>query len=358
MSTKRILVVDDDQRNLKLMEAMVGAEGYASRLADNGLMALALCDEWLPDLVLLDVMMPGMDGFEVARRLKSQAATKNIPIIFLTALADRNSRLKGLEVGAEEFVSKPVDRLELGMRMRNLVRIKEYNDFLAEHNRVLEAAVRARTEELRETQLEIVRSLGRAAEFRDNETGLHIVRMSNFSQRIARAVGLSEEEAEMLLHAAPMHDIGKVGIPDHILLKPGKLTAEEWTIMQTHASIGANILQARANSPLMETASCVARTHHEKWDGSGYPRGLAGADIPIMGRIVAVADVFDALTSERPYKKAWTVEAAVAEIERLRGSHFEPRLVDIFRECLADILEIRERYLDAPAALLPSRLTE
>jgi len=345
---KNILVVDDDEHNLKLMDAMIRAEGHDCRTAASGAIALARCGERLPDLILLDIMMPGLDGYEVASRLKSQDSTRNIPIIFLTALSNRDSRIRGLEVGAEEFVSKPVDHLELSIRMRNLLRIKEYNDILADHNKVLDAQVRARTVELRETQLEIVRSLGRAAEYRDNETGLHILRMSRPSQLMALAAGQSDEKAEMLLNAAPMHDIGKVGIPDRILLKPGKLDAEEWAVMKTHSAIGAGILQARAQSPLMAMAASIALCHHEKWDGSGYPNALAGEAIPIEARVVAIADVFDAITSERPYKKAWSIEPAVAEIERLSGSHFEPRLVAIFQECLPDILAIRAQHLDEP----------
>ncbi len=350
MTAKRILVVDDDERNRKLMDSMVRAEGYDCRTAEDGMAGLQACAEWQPDLILLDVMMPGMNGFEVAQQLKGDPATRNIPLIFLTALTDRESRLKGLEAGAEEFLNKPVDRIELGMRMRNLLRIKDYNDLLANHNQLLEEQVRQRTAELHDTQLEIVRRLGRAAEFRDNETGLHIIRMSKYSQLLAQATGLGETQAELILHAAPMHDIGKVGIPDAILLKPGKLTPDEWAIMQTHVAIGAEILHGTANCGLMTLAYQIALCHHEKWDGSGYPNRLVGEAIPQAARIVALADVFDALTSERPYKKAWPIEQAVAEIEAQKGRHFDPRLVQVFVGILPDILAVRGQYLDEPQA--------
>ena len=307
-------------------------------------------DQFCPDLMLVDVMMPGMDGFELTRRLKANEKSVNIPIILVTALTDRDSRLKGLEAGAEEFINKPVERMELLIRVRNLLRLKEYHDFLAHHNELLEIQVRARTEELWETRLEVVRSLGRAAEYRDNETGMHIVRMSKISQLMAEAIGLSGEQAELILHASPMHDIGKVGIPDNILLKPGKLTSDEWEIMKTHTTIGHEILSTEKSTSLIEMAKIIALSHHEKWDGSGYPRGLKGEAIPIEARITALADVFDALTSERPYKKAWTVEEALAEINNQRDKHFESRLVDAFKEILPDVDLIRQQYRDETEA--------
>ncbi len=346
MKDKKILVVDDEDTCRSLLDAMVKHEGYSCLVVEDGASALKVVEEYAPDLMLVDVMMPGMDGFELTRLMKAANATRNIPVILVTALLDRDSRIKGLEAGAEEFVNKPVDKLELSIRMRNLLRLKEYHDLLAGHNERLETQVRARTEELRETQLEVVRSLGRAAEYRDNETGLHIVRMSKFSQLMARACGLGEARAELILHASPMHDIGKVGISDSILLKPGKLTYKEWEIMKTHASIGHRILSSEKSSELMDMAKLIALYHHEKWDGSGYPHGLKGEAIPIEARIVALADVFDALTSERPYKKAWSVEEALAEINQQRNKHFESSLVDTFIEVLADVMEIQQNYRD------------
>ncbi len=346
MKDKKVLVVDDEAGNRKLLNTIVSNEGYGCLCVADASSALRLVEEFAPDLMLVDVMMPGMDGFELTRSIKAASSTCNIPVILVTALSDRDSRIKGLEAGAEEFVNKPVDELELSIRMRNLLRLKEYHDLLASHNERLETEVRARTDELRETQLEVVRSLGRAAEYRDNETGLHIVRMSKFSQLMARACGLGEARAELILHASPMHDIGKVGISDSILLKPGKLTYKEWETMKTHASIGHRILSSEKSSELMDMAKLIALCHHEKWDGSGYPNGLKGEAIPIEARIVALADVFDALTSVRPYKKAWSVEEAMAEINQQRNKHFESGLVDTFIEVLEGIVEIQHNYRD------------
>ncbi len=350
MKHKRILVVDDQAANRKLLETIIRQEGLDCLCAEDGNAALTSVEQYQPDLMLVDIMMPGMDGYELTRRLKANKRTHNIPIILVTALDDRESRLKGLEAGAEEFVNKPLDRTELTIRMRNLLRLKEYSDFLAHHNELLEIQVRARTEELWETRLEVVRSLGRAAEYRDNETGMHIVRMSKYSQLMAQALGLGDERAELILHASPMHDIGKVGMPDSILLKPGKLTEEEWRIMRTHTTIGYQILNAEKSSDLMDMAKQIALYHHEKWDGSGYPHGLKAEAIPIEARIVALADVFDALTSERPYKRAWSVDEALAEIDRQRDKHFESHLVDVLKELLPDVENVRLQYRDECAA--------
>jgi putative two-component system response regulator len=210
---------------------------------------------------------------------------------------------------------------------------------------ILEQKVRERTRELEETRMEIIRRLGRAAEYRDNETGLHIIRMSKFSQILGQATGMSDQDSGMLLNASPMHDIGKIGIPDSILLKPGKLDADEWEIMKTHSSIGAKILSGHP-SELMQMAREIALTHHEKWDGSGYPGGLSGEEIPLSGRIVALADVFDALTSERPYKKAWAVDDAVSFIKENSGKHFDPTLVELFIDRLDEIIEVRDKYAE------------
>lgn len=348
MKTSRVLIVDDHESNRKLLATILGHEGYHCETAKDGEDALQMMSDIKPDLVLLDIMMPGLNGFEVAKQLKAQDSTRHVPIIMLTALNDRESRIKGLDAGAEDFLNKPFDQLELRVRIRNLLKIKEYQDFLLNHNDLLETQVMARTQELWETRLDIVRSLGRAAEYRDNETGMHIIRMSKFSQALALAIGQSRQWGELILNASPMHDIGKVGIPDKILLKPGKLTPEEWEIMKTHTSIGAEILQAQRPSELSAMASSIAIAHHEKWDGSGYPNGLAGENIPLEARIVALADVFDALTSERPYKKAWSEEDAIAEIRKLGGSHFQPMLVEAFLDVLPDMSQIREQYIDGP----------
>jgi putative two-component system response regulator len=271
-----------------------------------------------------------------------------LPVIVLTAAQEKQTRLRALSEGAKDFLTKPFDLVEATSRIRNILEVTLLHKRQRDQNRVLERLVRKRTQELHETRLEIIRRLGRAAEYRDNETGLHIVRMSHFSAIIGRAAGMSEYEADLMLNASPMHDIGKIGIPDRILLKPGKLDAEEWEIMKTHAAIGARILSGH-ESELMEMAQMIALSHHEKWDGSGYPHGLRGEEILLEGRIVALADVFDALTSERPYKKAWPLEQAFAEIRRLSGIHFDPHLVEVFQQVLPQILAIREQYREPPS---------
>jgi putative two-component system response regulator len=269
-------------------------------------------------------------------------------VLVLTAQSDTATRLRALESGAKDYLTKPFDRLEVLTRMRNMLEVRLLHNQIRDQNKILEHKVRQRTQELMETRMEIIRRLGRAAEYRDNETGLHIIRMSKFSEILGRTAGMDADWCEMLLNASPMHDIGKIGIPDRILLKPGKFEPEEWEIMKTHAAIGAEILSGH-HSDLMEMARVIAITHHEKWDGTGYPNGLKGEDIPLVGRIVALADVFDALTSERPYKKAWSVEDALGYLLENRGMHFDPNLVGVFEKVLPEILAVREQYAEPPA---------
>jgi len=347
----RILMVDDEPVNLKLLEKMLSADGYVNihTLTDSREVEAAYEREHY-DLILLDINMPHLDGFDVMARLKGVESDGYLPVLVLTAQADRQTRLRALEAGARDFLSKPLDRAEVLNRIRNILEVRLLHKDARDQNRILEEKVQERTHELYETQLEVIRRLGRAAEYRDNETGLHIIRMSKFSQLIGEKAGMSEQDTEMLLNASPMHDIGKIGIPDSILLKPGKLDAEEWKTMQTHTSIGAEILSGHS-SPLLIMAREIALTHHEKWDGTGYPEGRRGTDIPLVGRIVAVADVFDALTSERPYKKAWPVEDAVRYINEQAGRHFDPDLVKVFHEVLKEVLEIKERYAEPGIAL-------
>jgi putative two-component system response regulator len=340
----RILIVDDQPANLLLLEKMLKLEGYANLtvLSDPRQVEPAYRQQPF-DLILLDLNMPHLDGFQVMARLQQIEQHSYLPILVLTAQSDSATKLRALEAGAKDFVSKPFDRVEVMSRIRNMLEVRLLHNQLCDQNSILEEKVRERTRELHDTRLEVIRRLGRAAEYRDNETGLHIIRMSQFSERLGRMVGMSEEEGDMLLNASPMHDIGKIGIPDRILLKPGKLDPDEWETMKTHAAIGAEILSGH-HSPLMEMARVIALTHHEKWDGTGYPNALKGEDIPLVGRITALCDVFDALTTERPYKKAWTVEDATAYIRDNRGKHFDPALVDAFDQILPDVLAIREKF--------------
>jgi putative two-component system response regulator len=333
-----ILVVDDTPGNIDILQGIL-APAYRVKVASSGARALEIASQGEPpDMILLDIMMPGMDGYELIRRLKADPLTRVIPVLFITAKESPEDEQKGFDLGCVDYITKPISAPRVRARVRTHLALHD-------QNRALEAAVLDRTRELQETRLEIIQRLGRAAEFRDNETGMHVIRMSHACRIIALELGMPDDQAEILMQAAPMHDIGKIGIPDRVLLKPGKLDAEEWVIMRRHPEIGHGIIGSHA-SPLLQMAAEVALTHHEKWDGGGYPRGLRGEAIPRSGRIAAVADVFDALTSVRPYKPAWTTEAAVAELIRGSGSHFEPRVVEAFLACLPEILAVTAAFGD------------
>ena len=297
-----------------------------------------------PALLLLDLNMPHLNGLQLMAQM---AATLSDPPteVVLTAQTALEHRLNVLQQGARDFISKPFEIPELLARVHNSLETHLLQARLRNDNILLEQRVAERTQELHDSRLEIIRRLGRAAEFRDNETGLHIIRMSKYSELLGRCAGMSDGEAELLLQASPMHDIGKIGIPDQILLKPGKLNAEEWETMKQHAQIGADLLDG-SSAPLLVVAREIALTHHEKWDGSGYPHALRGESIPLVGRIVAVADVFDALTSERPYKAAWPIPKAIELLQAERDRHFDRRLVDLFIANLDAVLAIRERHAE------------
>ena len=333
-----ILVVDDAPENIDVLRGILGGD-YKVKVAINGEKALKIAfSDNPPDLVLLDVMMPGMDGYEVCRTLKEDPRTRKVPVIFVTAKGEVEDEALGFDLGAVDYITKPVSPPIVHARVQAQLA-------LYDQSRVLEDKVRQRTAELDRSRLEIIRRLGRAAEYKDNETGMHVIRMSHYSRTIARAIGMDESEADLLLNAAPMHDVGKIGIPDKVLLKPGKLDDGEWTLMRKHPEFGANIIGDH-DSGLLQMARTVALTHHEKWDGSGYPNGLSGEDIPLVGRIVAIADVFDALTTERPYKDAWPVDKATALIEREAGAHFDPDLAAAFLRSMPEVLAIKEKYAE------------
>jgi putative two-component system response regulator len=321
-----ILAVDDEASNLQLLRQIL-QDHYRLLFAKDGARALELANKEKPDLVLLDVMMPGMSGYEVCAALKANPLTAPIPVIFVTALSDTADELEGFEAGAVDYITKPVSPPVVRARVRTHLSL-------------------VRMEELKASRLAIVQRLGLAAEYKDNETGLHVIRMSHFSQILGLAAGMSEQEADDLLHAAPMHDVGKIGIPDRILQKAGPLDPDEWKVMQSHATIGAEIIGEHGGG-MLKLAHEIAMTHHEKYDGSGYPKGLAGDAIPLTGRIVAVADVFDALTSVRPYKRAWSEEEAVDYLVQQKGKHFDPVLVDLFVAQLPAIRTVRERWAEA-----------
>lgn len=333
--TQTILIASGEPETSAFLEETL-AEVYNTQSAHTAdeVLQLALSSEH-QDLILMDHNMPGTNGHEVCRDLKSNSRTSGIPLILLLDNHDYLLEAKALELGAVDYLTRPINPLVVLARVRT---------HLALHNQTnaLKRMVQERTAELQASRLQIIRRLSRAVEFRDTETGLHVVRMSQYSHLLARAAGMESEQADLLLNAAPMHDIGKIGIPEGILLKRGHLTPKEWSTMQSHTTIGARIIEN--HSRLLETARLVALTHHEKWDGSGYPSGLHEGEIPFEGRIVAIADVFDALTSDRPYKEAWTMERALALIEREQGKHFDPTLARIFLELVPEILQIRDKY--------------
>lgn len=345
----RVMVVDDHQANVTLLEKMLRSRGYTAveGYTDPGA-AVARYSEWRPDLVLLDLNMPGMDGFAVMKALAELEPDSYPPVLVVTAQDEGSIRLRALQAGARDFLNKPFDIDEALARVTNLLEVRLLHNTVLRQNEALEAKVRERTRELNESRLEVIRRLGRAAEYRDNETGFHILRMSHYAAALATAIGMSAHEVEMLLNASPMHDIGKIGIPDRILLKPGKLDRDEWQIMQTHSAIGYEILSGH-DSDLMQLAAQIAITHHEKWDGSGYPNSLSGNEIPLPGRIVAICDVFDALTTARPYKLAWSIERTLEFMKEQRESHFDPELIDHFFGLLPEVLAIRERYAEPGA---------
>lgn len=347
-----ILIVDDLPQNIELLEAYLAPQGYEILTASNGAEALEKLASHPVDLILLDVMMPGIDGFEVARRVRQNDTMRLLPIILVTALHETEDRIKGIEAGCDDFISKPVDKSELVARVRSLLKVKAYNDLLSGYQKELESEVAKKTEEIKDTlkqlkeaSLETIHRLSLAAEYKDEDTGAHIVRMSHYCAAIASQMGLDEHTVETILYAAPMHDIGKIGIEDKVLLKPGKLDATEWEIMKQHALIGAKILKG-SDAEFIKMGEIIARSHHEKFDGSGYPEGLKGTQIPIAGRIAAVADVFDALVSKRPYKEAFSVEKSFSIIKEGRGGHFDPQVVDAFFAIQDEILAIKKQYSD------------
>ena len=362
------MIVDDEPINIKVARKYLTAAGFQN-ITDCSDPAAAF-DNILqnqPDVLILDIMMPGVTGLEILARLRKHDSTKMLPVIVLTASDDRETRLEALNLGASDFLSKPVDALELTPRVRNVVDLKRFHDHLKNYNSELETAVRLKTVELETSRREVLTCLARAAEFRDDDTGQHIVRVGRYAGIIARGLELSDQYVDMIEQAAQLHDVGKIGIPDSILQKPGKLTAEERTQMERHSGYGKKILQSLSRhdqpftcahsriggqilestqSPLLQMAYRIALTHHERWDGTGYPIGLSGEDIPLEGRITAVADVFDALSSERPYKKAFPVDECFRILTDGRGSYFDPDVIDAFFRQRSEVVTVQMDYLD------------
>ncbi len=344
----KLIIVDDNQVNLALLRVMCRQlQDVESLEFLNPVEALAWCQANEPDLVVVDFQMPQMDGISFIKALRLSPGREQTPVLMITANHELPVRYEALQVGANDFLTKPVDRMEFLARSRNMLALRLGQKALQDRAQWLAEEVEKATAVIVERERDTIFRLSRAAEYRDPETGAHVQRMAHYSKLIARQMGEPEAFQDLLLQAAPMHDIGKVGTPDHILLKPGRLTPEEMVIMRQHASIGHEILRD-SRSPFLQLAATVALTHHEKFDGSGYPHGLRGADIPLSGRIVAVADVFDALTSARPYKTAWPVEAALDFLRGQRGSHFDPSCVDAFLDDLPGVKAVGLQFQDDP----------
>ena len=352
-----ILVVDDDSMTRLLMNTILSRMSYQVSEAFDGIDGWEKVVALSPDLIILDVSMPRMDGLELTQKLKNEPITKNIPIMILSNHDEVTDRVKAVEAGADDFLPKPVEQIILKAKINSLLKIKAYNDYMHSYQNKLEEEVAKQTAKLKHAfdgletankrlklySLDTILRLSQAAEYKDQETGQHIQRIGYYIQIIGQKISLSRQEIEEFLYASPMHDVGKIGIPDNILLKPGKLNAEEWAAMQQHTTIGGKILSG-SDSSTLKTAEIIALTHHEKWDGSGYPNNLKGSDIPLSGRITAIADVFDALTSKRPYKDAFSMEKAFAIMKDGQGKHFDPDLLDAFFAVKDDIIAIRNKY--------------
>lgn len=357
----RILVVDDEPSNRKLLKTVIESLGHAVELAEDGPEALLKLQLGV-DAVLLDVMLPGLDGYEVARRIRQKYHSAELPVLMVTALSSKEDRIRAVKAGADDFVTKPIERFELSLRLQAALSRKRLHDELQGREETLQQRVLAQTESLRKaleqaaesqrkTQtayLQTIHCLAVASGYKDEDTAQHINRISGYCRVIAQGMSLSPGEVNLLELASPMHDVGKIGIPDAILLKPGKLNPEEWRTMKEHTLIGAEIL-SHSNSELLDAGRVIALTHHEKWDGSGYPNGLKGAEIPLWSRICAVADVFDALTSERPYKKAFSTDKAFEILREGRGNHFDPDCLDVFFAKEDEILRVKSEYVEREA---------
>lgn len=363
-----ILIVDDEPLNIEVVRRFLEIGGYRNLIStDHAGQALPLMGLNRPDLVLLDIHMPEINGLEILAAIRSDESLCRTPVIILTGSSDPDTKLIALQAGATDLLPKPVHSEELLARLGNVLKVKAYQDRLHRHSEELEEAVRLRTAELEASRLDVIHCLARAAEFRDDDTGQHIIRVGRYARMIAEELGFPQRELDILEPAAQLHDVGKIGIADAILLKPGKLTPEEYETMQKHCGFGKKIVQpvsdsdavllrnhtdigARimdaSSSPILEMARRIALTHHERWDGNGYPLGLAGSDIPVEGRITAVADVFDALSSKRPYKPAFPLQKCFAILEEGRGTQFDPEVLDAFFERRDDIIQIQINSAD------------
>lgn len=359
----KILLVDDEETNLNLLKMLCRKMGYDCLTALDGRQAVDLALSQNPDLIMMDVIMPEMDGFEATRILKSDSATSYIPIIMVTAASSREDKLKGIACGANDFITKPVDVQELSLRIKNNLNIKEYHDFLKNYSLTLEQQVKERTinlenallqrdqalDKIKDGYIDTIFRLTLAAEYKDGHTGNHIRRTSHYAKALALELGLDKEFVDTMYYAMPMHDIGKVGIPDAILLKPGPLTAEEWAVMKEHTNIGSRILTG-SHSEILDLAQQIALTHHERWDGSGYPQSLSGEGIPLAGRIASVVDQYDAIRSQRTYKPGMDHRQALSILtegdDRSHPGHFDPGIIEVFKKRHQAFEEIYKKHAE------------
>ncbi len=340
----RVLVIDDVKTNLIILESMLKKfENLDIFLFEHPKKAIEWCQENTPDLVITDYMMPEVDGITLSKILREIKKNDHIPIVMITAYGEDSIKMEALNAGITDFLTKPINKAEFQARINNLLKLREYHLKISDKAKWLEEEVKKATHEIENREEEIIYRLSRAAEYRDDDTGEHIRRMALYSRLIAQELNLDKNFIEMILKASPMHDVGKIAIPDHILLKPAKLTPEEFEIIKTHTVQGYEIL-ADSDIPLLQLSAEIALTHHEKFNGKGYPKGLKGNEIPISGRICAVADVFDALTSKRPYKEPWPIEKAVNLLKEEKGEHFDPECVEAFLNRLDEALKIKEKY--------------
>ncbi|CAK6715935.1 Putative response regulator/phosphatase RpfG-like [Vibrio harveyi] len=335
-----VLIIDDTPQHIQIISNVL-SDNYQVKAATNGNKGIEIAlQEPRPEVILLDIVMPEVNGFEVCKKLKKNPLTRAIPIIFLTAQSNHENEQYGFDLGAVDYITKPISPAIVKVRVR--AQIMAYNQ-----SRMLAQQVKEKTVLLEQNQLEIINCLARAGEFKDNETGMHVIRMSHYSRILAEELGAESQWCDLLFSAAPMHDIGKIGTPDAILLKPGKLDEQEWQEMKRHVDYGFEIL-GKHDSPLLNLAREIVLYHHEKWDGSGYPNGLSGEAIPLSARIVAIADVFDALTSERPYKRAWSIDETCDLLQKEAGHHFDPKLVSVFISIVPRLQQIMVHYRDDP----------
>ena len=361
----KVMIVDDEPLNVRVLRKYLETVGFTRFITtSDALQALPMLEEERPDILLLDIMMPGISGLDILEIVREHSLLKFLPVIILTAASDPDTKLEALSRGATEFLGKPVEHAELALRVRNALVAKGHQDRLSDYSSYLKQQVNHRTAELRASQHEVVNCLARAADYRDGTTGRHVIRVGLYAEVVARQMGCTDTVADLLREAAKLHDVGKIGIPDSILLKPGRLDDSELKLMRQHCSIGRNIIDQLPDrglgeisadavsaagavaSPILRLAASVAYSHHEKWDGTGYPLGLSGSDIPIEGRITAIADVFDALSTKRPYKGAFEMAHCFQVLEEGRGTHFDPEVLDAFFAAIDQIMDVYNTHSD------------